>query len=269
MKIIQNILTKNPCYKSGKKIEVKGLMLHSVGCPQPDANTFIRSWNKSSYKNACVHGFIDGNSGVIYQTLPWNHRGWHCGGTGNNTHIGIEMCEPSSICYISGSRFICSNEAEAKAIAKRTYDSAVELFAYLCKKYNLNPLGDGVILSHREGYQRKIATNHGDPEHLWIGLKMDYSMDGFRKAVWTSLNKENNIFKDNKKKNTEEYLVKIKIPNLNIRSGAGTNYSKTGKYTGKGTFTIISESEGKGASKWGKLKSGAGWISLDYAEKIS
>lgn len=66
-----------------------------------------------------------------------------------------------------------------------------------------------------------------------------------------------------------EYLVQVSISDLNIRTGPGTNYSKTGRYTGKGVFTIVAESSGRGSVKgWGKLKSGAGWISLDYAEKL-
>ena len=66
----------------------------------------------------------------------------------------------------------------------------------------------------------------------------------------------------------EPYRVRIRITNLNIRKGPGINYGKTGQFTGAGVFTIIAESEGTGASKWGKLKSGAGWISLDYATKL-
>ena len=91
MQIVESIMTKNPCYTAGRKITVKGLMLHSVGCPQPNAQVFIQNWNRTDYKSACVHGFIDGNTGVVYQTLPWNHRGWHGGGSSNNTHIGVEM----------------------------------------------------------------------------------------------------------------------------------------------------------------------------------
>lgn len=63
------------------------------------------------------------------------------------------------------------------------------------------------------------------------------------------------------------YLVKVSIPNLNIRKGPGTNYSRTGYFTGVGVFTIVEESSGEGATRWGKLKSGMGWISLDYAKK--
>lgn len=187
MKLVKSILTKNPCYTAGKKITVKGLMLHSVGCPQPRASVFINSWNRTDYDNACVHAFIDGNDGTVYQTLPWNHRGWHCAsgknGSGNNTHIGVEMCEPACIKYTGGSTFSCSDKAEARAVAKRTYEAAVELFAMLCKEYDLNPLADGVIISHAEGHKRGIASNHGDPEHLWRQLDMGYTMDGFRKDV--------------------------------------------------------------------------------------
>ncbi len=65
------------------------------------------------------------------------------------------------------------------------------------------------------------------------------------------------------------YTVQVKIAKLNIRTGPGTNYDKTGQYTGKGVFTIVAESSGAGSDTgWGKLKSGAGWISLDYATKI-
>ena len=187
MKLVQSFLTKNPCYAAGRKITVKGLMLHSVGCPQPRASVFISNWNRADFTSACVHGFIDGNDGTVYQTLPWDHRGWHCGsgikGSGNNTHIGVEMCEPACIKYTGGANFTCSDTAAAKAAAKRTYETAVELFAMLCKKFLLDPLADGVIISHREGHSRGMASNHGDPEHLWNQLCMGYTMDGFRRAV--------------------------------------------------------------------------------------
>lgn len=183
MELIESILTDNPCYKAGKKITVKGLMLHSVGCPQPSAETFVRRWNNAEAARACVHAFIDGNTGKIYQTLPWDHRGWHGGGSSNNTHIGVEMCEPACIKCTGGAVFTCSDREAAMEVVKRTYDAAVELFAFLCKKFSLNPLDDGVIVSHKEGHDRGIASGHGDPDHLWNGLKSGYSMDGFRRDV--------------------------------------------------------------------------------------
>lgn len=320
MKLVQSIMTKNPCYTAGRKITVKGLMLHSVGCPQPNASVFIKNWNTPSYGTACVHGFIDGNDGTVYQTLPWNHRGWHCAsgpkGSGNNTHIGVEMCEPASIRYTGGSSFTCSNLSAARTSVKKTYEAAVELFAYLCKLYGLNPTADGVIISHREGHARGIASNHGDPEHLWNGLGMGYTMNTFRKDVkekmqggtvkpdetkemyrvrksWEDVVSQKGAFHEleNAKKcadankgyavfNTSgkqvypktdfsPYLVEVTATDLNIRKGPGTNYGKTGKFTGKGVFTITEERAGTGSNRgWGKLKSGAGWISLDYVKRL-
>ena len=320
MKLVQSIMTKNPCYTAGRKITVKGLMLHSVGCPQPNASVFIKNWNTPSYGTACVHGFIDGNDGTVYQTLPWNHRGWHCAsgpkGSGNNTHIGVEMCEPASIRYTGGSSFTCSNLSAARTSVKKTYEAAVELFAYLCKLYGLNPTADGVIISHREGHARGIASNHGDPEHLWNGLGMGYTMNTFRKDVkekmqggtvkpdetkemyrvrksWEDAVSQKGAFHEleNAKKcadankgyavfNTSgkqvypktdfsPYLVEVTATDLNIRKGPGTNYGKTGKFTGKGVFTITEERAGTGSNRgWGKLKSGVGWILLDYVKRL-
>ena len=183
MEIEERFLTQNPCYQAGKKIRVKGLMLHSVGCPQPSAEVFVRNWNSPNAARACVHAFIDGNTGKVYQTLPWDHRAWHGGGDSNNTHIGVEMCEPSCIKYTGGSSFSCSDRDRALAVVGRTYNSAVELFAFLCVKFGLDPLGDGVIVSHKEGHDRGIASGHSDPDHLWNGLQSGHSMDRFRQDV--------------------------------------------------------------------------------------
>ena len=65
------------------------------------------------------------------------------------------------------------------------------------------------------------------------------------------------------------FLVQVSISDLNIRKGPGTDYAKTGKFTGKGVFTIMEVKSGQGSTAgWGRLKSGAGWISLDYTSKI-
>ena len=68
---------------------------------------------------------------------------------------------------------------------------------------------------------------------------------------------------------TGSFLVQVTATDLNIRKGPGTNYGKTGKYTGKGVFTITEVKSGTGSTAgWGKLKSGAGWISLDYCKRL-
>lgn len=197
MEIVQSILTNNPCYKAGNKITVQGLMLHSVGCNQPSAEKFIRDWNKPLERKRCVHAFIDGNTGKVYQTLPWDYRGWHCGGEANGTHIGVEMCEPAGIQYVKGAAFNCTDRTNALAVAKRTYDAAVELFAFLCQEYRLDPLADGVILSHKEGHTRGIASGHEDPSHLWNGLQSGYTMEGFRHDVALAMHRRMNVIQAN------------------------------------------------------------------------
>lgn len=65
------------------------------------------------------------------------------------------------------------------------------------------------------------------------------------------------------------FMVRVSVSDLNIRVGAGTDTAKTGKYTGVGCFTITEVRAGKGSTKgWGRLKSGAGFISLDYCQKV-
>lgn len=203
MNILEKYLNKNPCYANNvgridsryRKFQDEGpkkLMLHSVGCSQPSAKVFYNGWNKASYDRACVHAFIDSNTGDIWQTLPWNFRGWHCGsgvnGSANNTDIGVELCETSHISYYTGTKFNILDRTKAVEDCVRSYNAAVELFAYLCICYGLDPLTD--IRSHKEGSAQGVASNHGDPDHYWKGLGMNYTMDGFRAAVKQKMEEE-------------------------------------------------------------------------------
>lgn len=63
------------------------------------------------------------------------------------------------------------------------------------------------------------------------------------------------------------YIVRVTATDLYIRRGAGTNYGTNG-FIKPGVYTIVEEQDGQGATKWGKLKSGAGWISLDFVQKL-
>lgn len=66
----------------------------------------------------------------------------------------------------------------------------------------------------------------------------------------------------------KSYVVKVIDSPLNIRKGPGTNYAIVGAIKDNGCYTITKESSGSGANKWGMLKSGLGWISLDYTKKV-
>ena len=184
MRLYKALLTRNDCYLRGRTIRPRGVMVHSTGANNPYLRRYIapddgrlgtpspRHWNQGGV-GACVHAMIgklaDG-SVCAYQTLPWTMRGWHCGRSGNDTHIAFEICEDS---------------LTDKGYFQATYQAAVELTAYLCRRFNLNPLADGVVLCHSEGYQRGIASNHADVMHWW--RKFGVSMDNFRRDVAAAL----------------------------------------------------------------------------------
>ena len=185
MNLHKLILTNNACYKAGKTITPKGIMVHSTGANNPNLKRYVgpddgllgknqynNHWNqdKPDGRQVCVHGFIgklaDGSI-ATYQTLPWNYRGWHAGGSANDTHIGFEICEDglTDTSYFSA-----------------VYREAVELCVYLCKQYGLT---EKDIICHSEGSKLGIASNHGDVMH-WFP-KHGKSMDTFRVDVKAGL----------------------------------------------------------------------------------
>lgn len=355
MNLKKQFLTKNECYITGDRHTVKGIMVHSTGANNPDlkryvgpndgllgVNAYGNHWNtyRPGGRQVCVNAFIgklaDGSI-ATYQTLPWDMVGWHSGGGSKGSanrmgYIGFEICEDGL------------NDA---AYLKKVYQEAVDLCAYLCKQYKLDPLKDGVIICHSEGHARGIASNHGDVMHWWP--RHGLNMDTFRKAVATAVGDSGGggtmttptpstppagaafavgdtveftgakhfvsstatnpaSCKPGKAKITAiaksarhpyhlvaaagkgstvhgwvdantiqaaggtsaaaSYRVRITAEELNIRKGPGTGYSTNGSIKGKGVYTIVAEASGAGATKWGKLKSGTGWISLDYTTKI-
>ena len=205
--IVEAFATKNKCYQIGTPLKPRGIMLHSVGVAQPNASVFAQNFNqyKPGGSSVCVHAFIQ-RDGTVYQTLPWNMVAWHCGGAANQTHIGIEMTEPASIAYQGGASWADRDHAATEEHVRGTYSAAVELFAQLCLEYNLDPLADGVILSHAEGAQRGIASNHGDPEHIWrvFGL----TMDGFRRDVYEAMQNKT----DEEDENMTRYNTVAEMP---------------------------------------------------------
>lgn len=202
------LATRNPCFRASVPLFPAGLMLHSTGADNPNLRRYVGpddgllGFNPNgNYMNnpgatTCVHGFIgklaDGSI-ATYQILPWDMRAWHCGrgkyGSANDTHIGIEICEDG---------------LEDASYFKAVYREAVELFAYLCKKFNLDPLAPGVILCHSEGRDLGIASNHSDVMH-WFP-KHGKTMDDFRADV--ALEMEDNVTQEQFDTLMDNYLVR-------------------------------------------------------------
>lgn len=193
MRLKTILATKNECYIVGKKINVRGIMVHSTGANNPNLKRYVgpddgllganpsgNHWNnyRPDGRQVCVHGFIgklkDGSI-ATYQTLPWNMRGWHAGGSANDGYIGFEICEDATT---------------DAAYLKKVYNEAVELCVYLCKKFSLDPKKDGVIICHAEGHKRGIASNHGDVLHWWP--KHGLNMDTFRSEVIAAMGSASN-----------------------------------------------------------------------------
>jgi N-acetylmuramoyl-L-alanine amidase len=200
VKLIQCILTDNDCFRIKRGIKPKGVMVHSTGADNPTLRRYVQPvkggdgdyaalmaqlgrnkngnhWNRPGL-DVCVHGFIgqlaDGSVASV-QTLPWTHRGWHAGtgtsgGSANNTHISFEICEDG---------------LADPAYFKLVYREAVELTAHLCQVCGLDPLADGVVICHSEGYRRGVASGHADVEH-WFP-RHGKSMDDFRADVAAEL----------------------------------------------------------------------------------
>lgn len=201
MHLYQLFLTKNDCYKAGRSIKPKGIVLHTTSANNPylkryvgpddgrlGKNIYNNHWNqpRPDGKQICCHGFVgklaDGTI-ATYQTLPWTMRGWHGGsgpkGSVNDSHIGFECCE---------------DDRSDSTYFRAVWNEAVELCVHLCKLFDLDPAQDGVLIGHYEGHQRGIATNHSDPQP-WFSRQGE-SMNSFRAAVKAAMGTATHIVEE-------------------------------------------------------------------------
>lgn len=190
MDIIKAMATKNRCYKIGQKMTPRGIVVHSTGCNNPNLKRYVdcssecganinnNHWNnyQPDGQDKCVHAFIgyDKDKKVrVAQILPYTMACWGVGGGPKGSynydpvgHIQFEMCEDG---------------LTDKTYFNKIWDVAVEYCGYLCKEYNLDPMGKNVIVGHYEAAQQGYGSSHGDPKN-WFS-KHGKTMDDFRKAV--------------------------------------------------------------------------------------
>ena len=260
MQIKNVICTESDCYLANRTIEVKGGMIHSVGCPQPDPNVFQAIWNKPDLKS-CVHAVV-GKDGVVLQCLPFTMKGWHAGGSANNSLIGLEMTEPATIKYTGGANWIeLGDGSNTKAHVLTTYKHAVQFFAFIAKEFGFNPLDSNCLMSHSEGHKKGIASNHGDVEHLWnhFGLTMNqFRIDVKNAMAGSTVNFGGSVSETNTSKQTVKSLngtltvIYKGDDGLNVRTSPsfGNNVREV---IYNGVYTVIGISVDE---KWYKLKSG-------------
>lgn len=201
------MMTNSTCYKETGRMAVKGILWHSTGANNPNLKRYVQpSSNDTNYSklinllgkntsgtdwnhikvqaglNAWIGKLADGTVTTV-QTMPWNYRPWGCGsgskGSCNNGWIQFEICEDG---------------LNDKAYFDKVYKEACELTAYLCKMYNLNPMGEAmcgnvsapVILCHADSHRLGLGSNHGDVLH-WFS-KYGKTMADVRKDVKALMN---------------------------------------------------------------------------------
>lgn len=156
-------------------------------------------------------------------------------------------------------------------ISDASYKSLVALCADICERYGIDPHYDGTKKGTITMHKMFAGTTCPGPYLSKLIESGQFEKDIKAKMKGEeSSTKPEPVVTPEPKPVSKDYLVEVNISNLNIRRGPGTNYAKTGKFTGKGIFTIVETKSGAGSkSGWGKLKSGLGWISLDFTKKVN
>ena len=216
----------------------------------------------------CSANYVVGKDGSIGLSVDEKDRSWcSSNGTNDNRAITIEVASDTTHPY---------------AVTAKAYAALLDLVTDICKRNGIKKLvwstNKNDRVNHRNGcnmtVHRDFANKACPGEYLYsrhgeiaaeVNRRLQGASNGGGVVVTTPPTAEKPTGGTTGATVTP-YLVRVKIANLNIRKGPGTNYGATG-YIRPGIYTIVAESTGKGAAKWGKLKSGAGWISLDYATK--
>lgn len=287
-------------HNAGSASRIKFIVIHYVGALGGALDNC--KYYAGGNRGASAHYFC-GFDGEIWQSVEDHNAAWHCGASSYNhpdcrnaNSIGIEMCVRKRNTGSLGSTDHDWYFEDA------TVAAAVELTKMLMAKYGV-PASN--VIRHYD-VTGKICPNpyvYNDGNHTWNEFKAAINGGSvpapapqgqlYRvRTSWDNAKSQIGAYSilENAKKACANgytvydingkavysngsaavpYAVRITIPDLNIRTGPGTDHGKTGLYTGKGVFTIVEESTGAGATIWGRLKSGAGWIAIedDWAVK--
>lgn len=207
-------------------------------------------------ENGASCNYAVGGDGSIALCVDEANRSW-CTSSRTNDHRAITIEVASNI---AGTEV---NDA--------AYAALLDLVTDICKRNGIKKLVWSTAKSDRVNHRNGCnMTVHRDYANKSCPGNYLYERHG---AIAAEVNRRlGNSTGDPAQQPTtgsfQPYLVRVTATELNIRKGPGTNYGTSGSIKDKGVYTIIGESTGTGASKWGKLKSGAGWISLDYCKKL-
>ena len=215
----------------------------------------------------CSANYVVGKDGSIGLSVDEKDRSWcSSNGTNDNRAITIEVASDTTHPYAATAKAYAALLDLVTDICKR--NGIKKLVWSTNKNDRVNHLNGCNMTVHRDFANKACPGEYLYSRHGEIAAEVNRRLQGASAGggvVVTPPATEKPAGGTTGAAVTP-YLVRVKITNLNIRKGPGTNYGSTG-FIQPGVYTIVAESTGAGATKWGKLKSGAGWISLDYATK--
>ena len=183
MEIIKKYITNNPRYKANIVKTKIGYVQHSTGTPGAMAQNIINAFNKSSAQ-AEAHGVIDDTG--IYQLLPYNIRAWHVGGSANNTHVGVEVCEPQD------TRFLDANWYNLSQNGKNNTTFAVKAVQQELVDRGYNPNGvDGIFGSGTKSAVMAFQKDQGLSQDGIVGKDTLHKLQN-REGSHVKYNPKNN-----------------------------------------------------------------------------
>lgn len=169
---------------------------------------------------------------------------------------------------------VASETAHPYAVTDQAYAALIDLVADVCKRNGIGKLVWSTKKEDRVNHKNGCnLTVHRDYANKACPGEYLYSRMG---DIAAQVNKRLGVNDagqapaekpQNPAAGAVPFKVRVSAADLNIRTGPGTNTARKG-YIKPGVYTIVEVRSGPGASAWGKLKSGAGWISLDFCKKI-
>ena len=217
----------------------------------------LGSWFAQASTQASSNYGID-KDGRVGLYVEEKNRSWCSSSNANDQRaVTIECASDTKEPYTMNSKVYATLVKLCVDICKRNGKKKLIWFGDKAKTLNYTPKSDEMILTVHRWFANKSCPGNWLYSRLGkLATEVTKQLGGKTTTSTTS-------------KTKVPFLVRVDVDDLNIRKGAGTNYARTGKYTGKGVFTITEVKSGKGSTAgWGKLKSGVGWISLDYAKKV-
>jgi hypothetical protein len=222
---------------------------------QLSASAIGDCFTKRTAQASCNYGI--GTEGGICLVVDESKRSW-CSSSNNNDQRAVTI--------------ECASDSKAPyAFNTTVYNKLIDLCVDICKRngktkllwlgdkektLNYNPAKDEMVLTVHRWFANKscpgdwMYTRMGD-----LANKVTAKLGGKVTTTAATETQETKAAANN-------YVVQVTVQSLNIRKGPGLKYQICGSIKDRGKYTIVEEQDG-----WGRLKSGAGWISLNYTKK--